>query len=164
MNIFNYSHVVSKCFLYIPESSYYKVRIQQEKWSSSVNASYHDIFIPTLHHHCCKYFESSGSFYCNWIHCKKLKKINKKQSLTGEQPKIYGLCCLVPILSQTIWQRLALLNRSTELLGAWSYSLCTAKQPAPNGLVRLSKRCFSPFHHLSEVSVMKILTMHSYDA
>lgn len=30
VNIFNFSHVVSKCFLYIPESSDCKVWIQQE--------------------------------------------------------------------------------------------------------------------------------------
>lgn len=43
VGIFNFSHVVSKCFLFIPESSGYKVWIQQEKQLSCVSASSHDI-------------------------------------------------------------------------------------------------------------------------
>lgn len=140
VNIFNFSHVVSKCFLYTPESSYYKVWIQQEKWSSFVNASSHDILIPLLNHQCCKRFESLGSFHCSCIQCRKFKN-----SLTGEQPKIYRLCFLVPILSQTIWQGLALFSSHIKLFGACSYSLCTAQQPFPNGLVRWLERYFSPF-------------------
>lgn len=127
-----------------------------------MNASSHDILMPMLNHHCCKNFESSGSFYCSCIQFRKLKK-NEKHSLTGEQPKIYRLCCLVAILSQTIWQRLALFNSYIKLLGACSYSLCTAQQPFPNGLVRLPKRFFFPFHYPSAVLVIKIIKIHSYD-
>lgn len=124
-----------------------------------MNASSHDILMPMLNHHCCKNFESSGSFYCSCIQFRKLKK-NEKHSLTGEQPKIYRLCCLVAKPSGRGWLCSIATLISLELA---ANSLCTAQQPFPNGLVRLPKRFFFPFHYPSAVLVIKIIKIHSYD-
>lgn len=71
---------------------------------------------PLLNHQCCQCFESSGPLQSSCIQSRKLKK-NKKHSSTGEQPEIYILCCLVVILSQTVWQRSALYNIYIKLFG-----------------------------------------------
>lgn len=53
VGIVNFHHVVSKCFLFIPESSDSKVWIQQQKQSSCLSDSSHDILTHMLNHKCC---------------------------------------------------------------------------------------------------------------
>lgn len=122
-----------------------------------MSASCHDVLTPVIAQQCCDYFRSSGPFQCGCIQSRKLKK-SKKHSFTGEQLKIHILSYFIAILSQTLWQSSALFNTYLKRFGfvqLWPMHSTTA-------MVRHPKTYSSPFHHLSEVLVIKII-MHNYD-